>query len=437
MRDYNILEFGARPDGESVNTREIQAAIDACQGGRVVIPAGTFVSGALFLHSDMTLYLEEGAVLLGSGETEDYPLYRYRFEGREQLCHASLINSSDIRDLEWDGSHGASGYLEGGRRLKNIVIAGSGTIDGNGSVLKRKELQENRGVRGRTVALRNVDGLSISGVTVRHSPAWCVHVIYCTDVTLKNVTICSKYAADGSRYDVFNGDGFDPDSCRNVTVEKCVIESQDDCIAIKSGRDEEGRRVGIPTENVVITDCIFRYGFGVAVGSEMSGGVRHVLVRDCVFEDTHSLGSIKAPRGRGGVIEDIVYKNITHRNQNAEQKDCKWFRGAVYIDQFYSHDVFDTENKETPDGGTPLIRDITFENVTTETAAGNAIYLVGLPEQCLKDIRLVNVTAHGKTGMTAANIEGLVMENVTVAADEGEAVTERNVRRNADTGKNH
>lgn len=432
MKDYNILEFGAKSDGSTLNTRAVQAAIDACgDGGRVVIPAGIFISGALFLHSDMTLYLEEGAVLLGSGSIEDYPLCRYRFEGREQLCHASLVNTADIRDLKPESAYYETGYIpdgaQGASRLKNIVIAGKGTIDGNGTVLKERELAAKKGVRGRTLALRNVDGLAIKDVTVRHSPAWCVHTIYCTDVTLDNITICSKYAADGSRYDVFNGDGFDPDSCKNVTVRHCTIESQDDCIAIKSGRDEEGRRVGISTEHVAVTDCTFRYGFGVAVGSEMSGSVRHVLVRNCVFEDTHSLASIKAPRGRGGVIEDIVYENIRHTNKNSGQRDCKWFRGAVYIDQFYSHDTFDADNGLPVDEGTAVIRDIVFRNVETETAAGNAVYLAGLPEQRLENIRLINVTAHGRTGMVAANIEGLVMENVTVTADEGEPVLKKNV----------
>lgn len=429
MKDYNILDYGAKADGTTVNTEAIQAAINDCAGGRVVIPAGTFVSGALFLHSDMTLFLEEGAVLLGSGNLEDYPLCRYRFEGREQLCHASLINTEDIRSLKKDSPCYETGYLQGEERLRGIVIEGKGTIDGNGSLLKQRELAAGKGVRGRTLALRNVDGLVLRGVTVRQSPAWCVHVIFCRDVLLENVTICSKYAADGSSYNVVNGDGFDPDSCQNVTVRGCTIESQDDCIAIKSGRDMEGRKVGIPTENVLIEDCTFRYGFGVAVGSEMSGSVRHVLVQNCVFEETHSLASIKAPRGRGGVIEDIVYRNIRHSNRNTSQKDCRWFRGAVYIDQFYSHETFDTEHGEPVDEGTAVIRGITFENVDTETTAGNAVYLVGLPEQCLEDIRLSHVHAAGKTGMVAANIRGLKLEDVTVTAEEGETVTEKNVER--------
>jgi len=166
----------------------------------------------------------------------------------------------------------------------------------------------------------------------------------------------------------------------------------------------------------------------VAVGSEMSGSVRHVLVRNCVFEDTHSLGSVKAPRGRGGVIEDVVYENIRHRNDKAEHKDCRWFRGAILVDQFYSHDDYDFDAAESCGEGTALIKDIVFQDIETDTKAGNAIFLAGLPEQYLENIQLFNVTAHGKTGMIAGNVQGLVMENVQVTADEGESMQLYNVK---------
>lgn len=427
MNRYDITAFGAVADGNTVNTRAIQAAIDACvQGGMVYIPKGIFASGAVFLKSDMTLYLEEGAMLLGSGDIKDYPLYKYRFEGREQLCHASLINTVDIRDYNL-----YNGYISPEdrhyERLKNITIEGAGTIDANGTLLRRLELDAGIGIRGRAVVLRNVDNVTIKGVTICHSPAWCLHTIYCNNILLENVHIRTKFAADGSPYDVHNGDGFDPDSCRNVTVKNCLIESQDDCIAIKSGRDEEGRSVGIPTENVTIKDCTFKYGFGVAVGSEMSGSVRRVLVKDCTFENTYSFGSVKAPRGRGGVIENITYENIRHTNMSLEHQDCKWFRGALYVDQFYSHDEFDLDKPEEFNEGTAAIRDITFKNIELETIAGNAIYLAGLPENYLKNISLINVKAKGKYGMTAYNIDGLKQSEVTVEATEGNAITIKNV----------
>lgn len=399
-RIFDVTEYGAVGDGKTMNTRALQEAVDACcGGGKVVVPKGVFLTGALFLKSDMTLYLEEGAVLLGSPRTEDYPVMEYRWEGRERMCYASLINTMDTK----------------GERLHDITIAGRGKIDANGEALRAAELAEGAGIKGRAAALRNVDRLYLKDITVKQSPAWCLHLIYCCDVSINHVKVFTKCDEDGRKYrDINNGDGIDPDSCRNVYIFNTMVASQDDCIAIKSGRDEDGRRVGIPTENVRITNCRFRSGFGVAVGSEMSGGVRNVLVQDCDFQDVYSVGSVKTPRGRGNVVENVVYEDCFFRNSSTEHHDCKWFRGAIYIDQFYSHDDVDEGAAEPVDEGTPLIRDITFRSIDLETVAGNAIYIVGLPEMPLQNICLENIRAKGRYGMKVANVNGLEMKNVTV-----------------------
>ena len=409
----DIMEFGAVGDSVTLNTVAIQRAIDECsEGGKVVIPQGIFLSGAIFLKSNMTLYLEDGAVLMGSPDTKDYPLMEYRFEGMEKLCYASLVNTKSQTE-----------------RLSNITIAGPGTINANGEKLFRAEMDEKAGIRGRAVCIRNVDNLYLQDVTVRQSPAWCVHLIYCNNVSINNVQVYTKYDENGVRYkDIFNGDGIDPDSCSNVYIFNSLIASQDDCIAIKSGRDKEGRAVGIPCENIRITDCIFNSGFGVAIGSEMSGGVRNVLVKDCEFNDTFSIGTVKAPRGRGNVIENITYENITHKNFSTDHKDCRWFRGAIYVDQFYSHETFDVDAAEPVDEGTAIIRDITFKDIELETVGGNAVYLAGLPESPLINITLDNVTAKGKRGMKAMNIDGLCMKDVTVVSCEDDAYYLKNVK---------
>lgn len=416
MKIYNVVEFGAIPDGKTCNTKAIQAAIDACGvGDQVLIPSGVFVSGALFLHSEMSFCVEEGAVLLGSTDLNEYPLYRYRFEGKEQLCHASLINTVDIRDTGIEDEWYQTGYIaDASKRLKGITIEGKGTIDANGTVLRKLENEAKLGIRGRVVVLRNTDGVIILDIIIRQSPAWCVHPIFCTDVLLDHMKICNKYAEDGTPYDLINGDGFDPDSCKNVRVTCCEIESQDDCIAIKSGRDAEGCAVGIPTENVEIINSVFRYGFGVAVGSEMSGGVRNVLVKNCKFEDTYSLASVKAPRGRGGVIEDIIYENIQHINNSLEHQDCRWFRGAIYIDQFYSYEEYDEAACEPKNEGTAVIRNITFKNVESVTKAGRAVFLMGLPEQPLENIFFENVEASGLNGLLVGNTKGLSMKDTVI-----------------------
>ena len=394
MSDFNIKEFGAE-EGR-LCTREIQRAIELCEkGGRVVIPKGRFTSGALYLKSDMTLFLEDGAYLLASGDIADFPVIEYAFEGRDCLCYASLLNTDSAPH-------------------KNITIEGKGTIDACGTLLYRAELDENKGKRGRAVYVRNTENLTIRGVTIRQSPAWCLHIHYCNNVTVDGVKIYTKYAEDGSRYKLHNGDGIDVDACSQVSITNCLIESQDDCIAIKSGRDEEGRRVGIPSKGVLVENCRFTSGFGVAVGSEMSGGVENVTVRNCRFENTYSVASIKAIRGRGGYVKNISFENCEHFNYSDEHHDCEWFKGAIYVDGFYGSIEADEDKKEPINEGTPLVDGVSFKNISVDTTAGRAVYLCGLPESKFKNISFENVKAKGKGGLKAINLEGCKLHGLEV-----------------------
>ena len=396
----NILDFGAVADGVTVCTKEIQRAIDLCKkGGTVVIPAGVFVSGALFLKSNMTLRLEEGAKLLGSGSVEDYPIKGGPYEGLDQLNFASLLNTDGVR-------------------YENITIEGKGVIDANGKALFKPELAQLPVKRGRCIWLRNVQNLVIKDVTFRQSPAWCVHLIYCNNVHLDGIRVYSKYDEQGEVYGMFNCDGIDVDSCQEVHIENCIIGSQDDSIAVKSGRDAEGRRVGIPSKNILIENCQFISGFGVAMGSEMAGGVENVVVRNCTFKNTFSIASLKAIRGRGNYIRNIRYEDCTHDNQSTEHNDTKWFRGAIYLDGFYGSEEFDADTPVPVDDGTPIIEDIYFKNLEVNTVAGNAVYLYGLPERHYRNIYMENVKAHGKYGMKVKNIDNLQMTNVEVTYDE-------------------
>lgn len=397
---YNVCDYGALGDNKTVNTKAIQAAIDDCKdGGMVYIPEGVFISGAVFLHGNMTFCVD--GKLLGSSDASDYPVFTYRFEGREEKCYASLVNTP-IENAP----------------LSDITICGHGVIDGNGKKLCPNQLAKNLGTRGRTVCIRNTENLYLKDITIRNAPAWCTHIIYCNKVSVNNVSVYSKKDENGVPYDLVNGDGLDPDSTKNMYIFDSMIESEDDCIAIKSGRDEEGRKVGISSENIYIMNTTLSCGFGVAMGSEVSGGVKNVLVRDCVFKDTYSVGSVKSPRGRGAVIENIRYSNCKHYYKSGEFSDCEWFRGAIYVDNFYSNITFDPSCKMPVNEGTPKIKNVIFEDIEVDTVAGNAIYLTGLPESPLENICLKNVTAHGKFGLKAYNIDGLKMENVSVKSDE-------------------
>lgn len=404
MEILDITDFGAVGNGEYVCTKEIQRAIDLCpKGGCVRIPEGVFVSGALYLKSNMTLHLEKGAKLLGSSNVEDFPVKGYPYEGLDQLCYASLINTD-------------------GAPYENITISGQGVIDANGCAIFKAELSDPHIKRGRAACIRNTKNLVIRDVTFRQSPAWCLHTIYCDGILMEGVQVHSKYNENGEKYGMHNCDGMDIDSCQNVIIRNCLISSQDDCIAVKSGRDAEGRRVGIPSKNIVIENCKFVSGFGVAMGSEMSGGVEDVYVRNCVFEDTFSLASLKAIRGRGNYIRNIHYENCKHKNTSLEYKDTKWFRGAIYLDGFYGSGEFDADNAEAIDDGTPIIEDIYFKDLDVETVAGNVIYLYGLPERHYRNIYMENIRAHGKYGMKVKNIDNLQIKNVKVTCDEGEAI---------------
>lgn len=391
----NVCDFGAKGDAKTDNTAAFKAAVESCpKNGTVYVPEGVYITGAIALKSDMTLLVDKGATILGSDNTADYPVMTYRFEGLEQPCYSSLISADNA---------------------ENITIMGEGTINANGAALRKKELAEKGGKPGRAICLRSCKNIYMKDITVRQSPAWCVHIVYSRDISLNNVKIHTKYDENGNRYkDIVNGDGFDPDSCKNVYVFNSMIASQDDCIAIKSGRDKEGREVGISTENVRVTNCRFNSGFGVVVGSEMSGSVRDVFVQDCEFNNTFSIASIKPPRGRGGVVENIVYDNCTMKNTDTDIKACEWFRGAINLDMFYSHKEFDIEKAEEFNDGTSVINNVVIKNINIDTQEGTAIYMVGLPESHIKNVRLENVYAVGKYGIKAENIDDLEMVNVTV-----------------------
>lgn len=399
MAVYNIRDFGAVSDSVTVCTEVIQRVIDICgKGDTVYIPEGDFISGAIFLKSNMTLFLEEGARLIGSGNVEDFPVMSYPYEGFDQLCYASLINTDSAPH-------------------KNITIEGRGEINANGRALFGAEMSDKRVKRGRAVCIRNTDNVIIRGVKIRQSPAWCLHLVYCRNLLIKNIEIHTKYDENGIKYEMYNCDGIDIDSCKNVKIINSFIASQDDCISVKSGRNEDGRRVGIPSENVIIENCTFKSGFGVAMGSEMSGGVKDVFVRNCTFENVYSIASIKAVRGRGAYIKNVHYENCSLVNHSTEYEDTQYFRGAIYADGFYGYKEFNADIPLEVNDSTPVVDGIYFKNITIDTIAGNAIYLCGLPEMPFKNIYLENVKAHGKYGMKVKNIDNLKKINVEVSSD--------------------
>lgn len=309
--DITQAPYYAVGDGKTLNTASIQKAIDDCGvNDCVYIPQGTFLSGALRLHSDMEIFFADGAALCGSTQMEDYyPKIDSRFEGLEMKCLSSLINI---------------GFLDknAGYTTKNVVIRGNGKIVGGGSILSQRVIDyeseilhdyiQSLGdkieeyeradtiagrVRPRLINISNAQNVVICGVGIEKAPSWNVHIIYSDSI----VTCGCKFESFGIR----NGDGWDPDSSTNCTIFNCEFCVGDDCIAIKSGKNPEGNIIGKPCRNIKIFDCKADKGHGIAIGSELSGGVEGVYVWDCNFEKSLCGLHIKTTRKRGGYVRNV------------------------------------------------------------------------------------------------------------------------------------
>lgn len=313
--DITSAPYLAVGDGRTMNTGAIQQAIWDCGENDVVyIPAGIFLTGALRLHDHMEIYLEEGAILQGSQAPEDYlPRIPSRFEGLEMECYQSLLNLGNLNHE--DGC--TSGY---------VLIRGKGTISGGGRTLAERTIETERiclkddiqslgdqvleyenedtipgRARGRLINISNAAHVRITGLTLQNGPGWNVHMIYSEDIVTDHCVFRSE--------DVWNGDGWDPDSSTNCAIFACTFYTGDDSVAIKSGKNPEGNIIARPCTNIRIFDCKCAYGHGITLGSEMSGGIEDVAIWDCDLGDSVYGIEIKGTKKRGGFVRDISVKD--------------------------------------------------------------------------------------------------------------------------------
>ncbi len=344
----SVRDHGAVGDGKTLDTRALQSAIDACpKGGIVRIPEGVFLSGALYLKSDLTLEIAKGGVLKGSADPKDYlPFNLNRFEGWEMETHASLLNAGRLDRA-------------GPANVRNISIRGEGTISGGGRGLSDAVMRlyakrvDGLRARGRLILLMNAENVEISGLRLEESPCWTIHYIYSEGISLHGLDI---------RSDVHNGDGIDPDSSRDSFIFNCRFDTGDDCIAIKSGKNPEGNVVGRPTVGVRVFDCMFTRGHGISIGSEMSGGVRDVLVEDCVAGALLHGMQIKGTKERGGFVENVTVRN------------CDLQQITIYTELPYNND-----GEGAP--AQPFFRDFVFSDIDLSKADPKkpAIIVNGFP----------------------------------------------------------
>jgi len=408
---YDVRAFGAVADGKTKNTAAIRKAIAAASaagGGTIYLGGGTYLSGPIHLASNITLYVDAGAVLKFSDDFADYlPMVRSRWEGTEVVNFSPLI------------------YAD---RAENVAIVGRGTIDGQGAawwkyVRALKDEHQKTGawrtdkwrqefsrmnpnldwpddrqnlemgfLRPPLIQLLECHNVAIEDVTIRNSPFWTVNPVYSDDVTVRGVTIDNPFDAP-------NTDGIDPESCRNVHISDCHIAVGDDCITIKSGRDRQGRRIGRAAENITVTNCTMGHGHaGVAMGSEISGGIKKITVSNCVFDGTDRGIRIKSTRGRGGVVEDVRVQNIVMKNVREE---------AITLNLYYTNAPPEPVSERTP-----RFRNIHLSGISG--SAGEAGAILGLEEARIENVTLTDVDLVAQKGLSIKDASHLALHAVRI-----------------------
>ncbi len=435
----NVLAYGAKPDGITLNTKAINTAILTCSqkgGGVVLVPAGIWLTGPVELKSNVNLHLKKSATLLFTTDKSQYALVEGVYEGKRAARNQSPIS---------------------GTNLENIAITGQGILDGNGDVWRavhksqltegqwkekvasggvlkddgktwypseqfKKASVENRSMlltdgkkpqdfadmkdvlRPNLVVLTACKKVLLEGITCQNSAAWCLHPLMCQDLTLRNLTVKNPEYAH-------NGDGMDIESCKNFMIEGCTLDVGDDAICIKSGKDEEGRKRGMPTENGIIrNNTVYNGHGGFVVGSEMSGGARYIFVSNCTFMGTDKGLRFKSVRGRGGVVEHIYAKDIFMKDIAQE---------AIFFDMYYFVKfATDGERDVRPvlNEGTPIFRNMKFENIVCN-GAKKGVFIRGLPEMAVSNIILSRLVLQAEKGVELIDASGISLDNVQLITD--------------------
>ena len=445
---FNIVSYGAIPDGMALNTNAITSAIEACSlagGGVVVVPRGIWLTGPLKLASHINLHLEQGALLLFSRNFDDYPLLRTTYEGAERVRCASPISGADLENIAITGKGVIDGSGDAWRPVKkskltaaqwNKLIHSGGILNQQGNTWYPSEksllgnttpgriiqpgpdLQEYEAVKDALrpvlLSLINCRNVLIDGPTFQNSPAWNLHPLMCENIVIRNIEVRNPWYAQ-------NGDGLDLESCRSCLIENCRFDVGDDAICIKSGRDKAGRERGIPTEFVVIRNCIVYHGHGgFVIGSEMSGGVRNIFISNCTFMGTDIGLRFKSTRGRGGLVENIYASHIDMIEIPAQ---------AVSFNLYYGGAPPIPDEEDKPIGNvtvaipkvseeTPQFRNFYFTDITCR-GAGQAVLMRGLPEMKISNIHINDFRVVADRGISCTDIEKTSFKDLSVITKTG------------------
>ncbi|MET8521607.1 glycoside hydrolase family 28 protein [Nocardioides sp. NPDC004968] len=405
-REVSVVDFGADPSGQTKSTdafKEAIAAVNEAGGGRVEVPAGVFLTGAIHLKSNVNLHLADDATIRFSRDKADFlPVVKTRYEGVELYNYSPFIYA---------------------HRVENVAVTGNGTLDGNadadnwwdwkadsprpetpdrnelfrmgeeGVPVEERVFGAGHYIRPNFVEFYESRNILVQGVTLNNSPMWLLHPTLSENVTIDGVHLESLGP---------NNDGVNPESSRDVLIKNTFFNTGDDNIAIKSGRNAEGRRIGVPAENILIEGNYMQAGHGAIVaGSEMSGGVRHVFAQDNVMDspDLDRVVRIKTNSVRGGVVEDIYVRDNAVPQQGGQ---------AVWVDFRY---------EEGDAGGfTPTVRDIYIEDLHS-VGGTHAIFLRGYARSPITNINILNSSFSGvATPMLTEHVQGLRLVNTTINA---------------------
>ena len=441
---FNILNYGAVADGLTLNSVAINKTIEACAakgGGTVVIPRGSFVTGPIVMKSNINLHLDKGALLLYTSDFNQYPLVISTFEGVDAARCQSPFTAENIENIAITGNGIINGNGFYWRPLQKDKVSESqwkahqktyggvlneskktwyssekalkGSLTNNiGKLTEGKTAKDFEDIkdylRPNMIRIFQCKNILIEGVTFENSPAWTTHINASEHITIRNLTVKNPW------YGV-NTDALDLESCKNALVEDCHFDTGDDGICIKSGRDAEGRKRGLPTKDVIVRNCVVYHAHGgFVVGSEMSGGTNNMFVSNCTFIGTDIGLRFKTNRGRGGTVENIYVNNINMKDIAAE---------AILFDMYYMAKdpvVLAGEKREPPvvemkpvDETTPQFQNFYFRNITCNGAA-KGIFVRGIPEMHVKNVWIENAVLQADEGIDIQEASNINLNNVTM-----------------------
>ena len=453
----SISDFGGKGDGIALNTEAFSTAIETLSkkgGGKLNVPAGVWFTGPIVLKSNINLHLDKGALILFSPDFSLYPLVDGSFEGLETKRCQSPISARNAENVAITGEGSINGSGESWRPLKKAKVTesqwkkviksggvlkdatywypSSGSLKGqlmsemnvpNGKLTDAEWVEIKdflRPVMINFVACKNV---LLQGVLFENSPSWNIHPLLCTNLIIDHITVRNPSYAQ-------NGDGIDIESCKNVLLVNSNFDVGDDGICIKSGKDEEGRKRGRPTENVIVDNCkVFKAHGGFVVGSEMSGGVRNISVKNCQFLGTDVGLRFKSNRGRGGLVENIYISDIYMFDIVTDS----FLFDLYYGGKSASESLEDGEEAQTSvqipavTVETPSFRNIYVKNIVSRNAR-RAMFFNGLPEMNITNINVENAIITSQYGAVISESDGIKFKNIQIIPQTGAALTLQNVK---------